>query len=78
MESSGPYAYRAGPRTTREVMVYDHEAMTLRSTFDALTRAMRYDLCYRTLAQPVLWSPTLLALELRRELDDRYLNEVVW
>lgn len=78
MESSSPYAYGVGPRTTREVMEYDHEALYLSSTFDALSRAMKRGLCARTLDRPVLWFPTRLALDLQQELEDRYLNEVIW
>jgi hypothetical protein len=73
MESSGPYAYGSGPRTTREVMGYDSEASTLSSTFDALSRAMRKGLVARTFGRPVLWFPTNIAHELREQLEDRFL-----
>lgn len=73
MESSSPYAYGVGPRTTREVMEYDSEALTLSSTFEALSRAMRRGLVARTFGRPVLWFPTNLAYDLRGPLEDRFL-----
>ena len=78
IESSSPYTYGQGPRTTKEVMEYDGEALTLTSTYESLTRAMSRGLCARTLDRPLLWFPTNLALDLRSELEDRYLNEVIW
>lgn len=73
MESSGPYAYGVGPRTTREVMEYDSEALTLSSTFDALSRAMRKGLVARAFGRPALWFPTNVAYDLRGQLEDRFL-----
>lgn len=75
MEASSPYAFGHGPRTTREVMEYDVDALTLSSTFEALSRAMKHGLVARTLSRPVLWFPTNLAHTLRGELEDRFLNE---
>lgn len=75
MESSGPYAYGMGPRTTREVMEYDGEALTLSSTFEALSRAMKRGLVARTFGRPALWFPTMLAYELGGQLEDRFLLE---
>jgi hypothetical protein len=73
MESSSPYAYGMGPRTTREVMEYDSEALTLSSTFGALSRAMKRGLVARTFGRPALWFPTNLAHDLRGPLEDRFL-----
>lgn len=72
MDSGSPYAYGAGLRTTREVMEYDIEALTLSSTFNALSRAMRRGLVVRT-RRPVLWFPTDIAYELYGQLEDRFL-----
>lgn len=75
MESSSPYAYGVGPRTTREVMEYDSEALTLSSTFDALSRAMGIGLVARTFGRPTLWFPTNLAYDHRSAFEDRFLRD---
>ena len=75
MESSGPYAFGVGPRTTGEVMQYDIEALSTGSTFSALTTAMRHGLVMRTVARPVLWYPLNKALDMRSELEDQFLAD---
>lgn len=76
MYASSPYAFGVGPRTTGEVMLYDSEALSTGSTFSALTTAMRHGLVMRTAFRPVLWYPLEKALDMRDELEDRFLAEV--
>jgi hypothetical protein len=74
IESSSPYAYGEGFRSVGEVMVYDAEAITPNATNSALLRAMRqYGLVDR--AGQGLYFPTNLALDHRRQLEDRFLCE---
>ncbi len=77
MYASSPYAFGVGPRTAVEVLLYDSEALSTASTFSALMTATRYGLCERTFGpRPVLWWPTNKALDMRSELEDRFLDEV--
>jgi hypothetical protein len=57
-------------------MQYDAEALSTGSTFSALTTAMRHGLVMRTAFRPVLWYPLEKALEMKGELEDRFLDEV--
>jgi hypothetical protein len=58
-------------------MQYDAEALSTGSTFSALTTAMKHGLVMRTLSRPVLWWPTYKALDMKTDLEDRSLREVV-
>ena len=75
MESSGPYAFGQGPRTTGKVMQYDIESLSTGSTFSALTTAMRHGLVMRTVSRPVLWYPLNKALDMKTDLEDRFLSD---
>jgi hypothetical protein len=80
IESSGPYAYGQGLRTTAEVLVYDSESLSQQATYGALIRAVRRGLVDRTVGLDdgvwhSLWLPTSLALDHRRALEDRFLAD---
>jgi hypothetical protein len=59
-----------GPVTAREVMIYDHESLTVQATAAALTAAMRVHGLADT-AGPGLWTAASAAWEMRRALEDR-------
>jgi hypothetical protein len=75
IESSGPYAYGQGPRTTGEVLAYDSESLSNGSTYGALERAMRRGLVGRSVVGRALWFPTNLALNHKCRLEDRFLAD---
>jgi len=62
-----------GPHRAGDVVTYDPEALSVRSTSDALFRAMKRGLVDRWAIG--LWSPTLLAGDLFPALEDRCLAE---
>ena len=65
--------YPYGPHRAPVVVHYDIEAPSARSTADALRRAMSRGLVDRW--GPGLWTPTLLAQDLRGALEDRFLAD---
>jgi hypothetical protein len=70
LEASGPYAHGMGILTAAEVMLYDAEAMSPRSTAAALREGQKRGLV--GYAGKGLWVPTNRAHNLRRALEDRY------
>ncbi len=62
------------PALAREVILYDGEAMTVRSTSAGLRHAQFLGLAVFT---GRYWTPTNAALDLRYALEDRYLREAV-
>jgi hypothetical protein len=76
LEASHAHAQAGGactPVRTSEVMIYDHEALTLGSTSSALARAMERRLADRW--GWGLWSPTNAAWEMRRALEEAVLGD---
>lgn len=67
--SLGPY----GPFKASEVVLYDSEALSARSTGRALAHALRLGLADRW--GPGLWVATNFALDHRSALEERYLAD---
>lgn len=65
------------PVTAGEVMVYDGESLTIMSTTAALTHARRLGLAVYSgrYGKGRYWIPSFTALDLARQLEDRYLND---
>ena len=61
-----------GPFLASEVVVYDEEALTARSTAAALRAAQRLGLA---VCAGGYWTPTFRAYDLRGALEERYLEE---
>jgi hypothetical protein len=66
------YGNGSGPFTAAEVCIYDGEALTVRSTAAALREAAKWGL---VIGLAGLWTPGWLALEHRREFEERYLRD---
>jgi hypothetical protein len=73
LEGSGPYAHGMGVLTAAEIMLYDAEATSPRSTAAALREAMKHGLV--GYVGKGLWVPTNRAYNLRQALESRYLKE---
>jgi hypothetical protein len=61
-----------GPPTAYEVCLYDPEALSVRSTGQALRNCARLGLCFNTKG---IWWPTNDAYELHSALENRFLRE---
>ncbi len=62
-----------GPVRASDVVLYDREAVSAVSTGCALASALRHGLADRW--APGIWVPSLHAMDLRNDLEDRFLAE---